>query len=269
MGPTWDETEEISADTPSFESTAAIDAPAWDDTIAEEDAVDAEPWLEMGPLKVQKNPMDVNWFGAAKKKFGDEFFSGDGKSQSMSVADNPLLTTSAVPQAAGGAAAAGLSKVGNFIRSGAERFATSPLPGQIASKTDLAGRVGSNVLGRVAAYSTPGAKYIQGVSDSMRGVQGAQKGVAWALDNTPEALGKFANILRQATQHSASGLATADFLMSQSNPEYQELKKNMFEGGSTPLKQSSLFPKEVRRGNEVATVSNEEEFMEARAEGFR
>jgi hypothetical protein len=151
----------------------------------------------------------------------------DGAERAKEVAGN--FATGAASQAAGLGVGAGLSKVGQFIKGGASRFATSPLPQQIAEKTDIAGKVGSNVLGRVGAYTVPGPlKYVQGASDSMRGVQAAQKGVAWALDHAPESLGKFVNVLKNAAaQGGASAVATTDFLLSQKNPEYQQMKKGL------------------------------------------
>lgn len=107
----------------------------------------------------------------------------------------------------GGAALSGLSKA---VPAAAEAFATSPLPAQ-------AGKL----LSKIPLTST--------LQSGANLVQGAQKGVAWALDHTPEALGKFAPVLQKAAERGgSSAVATTDFLLSQKNPEYQEIKKKIY-----------------------------------------
>ncbi len=148
----------------------------------------------------------------------------EGTDRALDVAGN--FGTGAASSAIGAGVGAGLGKVGQFIKGGAQRFATSPLPQRIAEKSDITGRLGGNVLGRVGAYGLPGPlKYMQGASDSMRAVQGAQKGIAWALDHAPQSLGKYYNVLKQAAQTGSTG--TVDFLLSQKDPHYQELKKKL------------------------------------------
>jgi hypothetical protein len=114
---------------------------------------------------------------------------------------------------------------GKALGAGAEKFATSPVFNKISDATNL----GGGAVGRVGSYSLPGVKYVQGVSDAAKGVSYLQKGVAYALDHAPESLGKYATVLKQAASQGPAAFATTDFLLSQKDPEYQKIKKNMHE----------------------------------------
>jgi hypothetical protein len=175
-----------------------------------------KPWAQAGPITVQKNPADVNWLGEAKKGLIDQFFTGDPNQRvnSLSVGSNPLFAMSGIPEATVEGAAQLTPKVTGFIKGGLERLATSPIPQRIA-----------NTVSGIAK----GVPFGGELSKPVQALPEAQKGVAWALDHAPQTLGKFAPILKNASKTGAAGVATADFLLSQKNPEYQELKKKMYE----------------------------------------
>lgn len=185
-----------------------------------------------------RNPLEVDWMGAIKDSFTpkDDVIGG-------TPFDNPLFA-SAVPGGVGAAVGKGAVNV-------AQKAATSPLPGKIADATNVAGKVksfignklsgpagamkgilpegvadfASGAAARAATYKTPLAP-IQAISDSARLVQGGQKGVAWMLDNAPQKLGKFAAPLKAAADRGGTALATTSFLLSQSDPEFQEIMKS-------------------------------------------
>jgi hypothetical protein len=236
MEPTWDETSEVS------------DAPSWDDTVAEEDVIEQipptepkGPWFEAGPLRIEKSPMDVDWVAAAKEKWNDP------NPYAAAGTENPLLWEAAAP-----AIASGISKVGGALKSGAEAFATSPVPQKISDATNVTGMaksyankvfdaissklpqavqttgdLASGLAGRKVAYSNPFTAIPQGISDTAKATQFAQKGTAWLLDNAPEKLGPFLQVLKNAAAESPAALATTDFLLSQKDAEYQKLKKKL------------------------------------------
>ncbi len=159
--------------------------------------------------------------------------------------DNPIFGNS-VP---GGVVSRAAGALGDVATSAATKFATSPLPGKISDATnvvshgknlaskfmssmpELPGKLGTardlvtGAIGRKFAYSNPVTGLAQGVSDAAKVTQKAQQGVAWILDNAPQKLGKFAPALQNAAQKGAGALATTDFILSQSNPEYQSMKK--------------------------------------------
>jgi hypothetical protein len=204
--------------------------------IAGEKPQDSGPWFEAGPVRIEKSPLDVDWVAAAKDKWNQP-----------NPNTNPLLA-----EAAAGPIAAGLSKVGSMALGGLERAATSPLPKAVADATNVTGKVKSfaaNALkvlpemspgtqkiadfisgaaGRNAAYSNPVTAVPQAISDSARVVQGGQKSLAWILDHTPEVLGKAGSALKTIAAQTPGGLSTADFIMSQTNPEYQSKKRKVF-----------------------------------------
>lgn len=199
-----------------------------------------KPWFEAGPLKIQKSPLDVDWFHAAGNEVTKEM-----DPSARAGTSNPFL------QMAGGEAAAGLvSKGVGAVKPLVEKFATSPLPSKIAEATNVVGKgkglaqkivtglgddlsptakkvfdAVSGVAGRKAAYSNPITAIPQGISDTARAVEGGQRTAAWLLDNAPHILGKFEPMLRQARQNGPAALATFNFLLQSKNPEYQSLLK--------------------------------------------
>lgn len=190
-----------------------------------------------------RNPLDVDWIGAIKHEFTKE-----PDPSAKAVLDNTLLS-SVTPAGATGLGATAAS-IGKRALGAVESFATSPIPEKIAAATDVVGKakgfaskvigglsehlspaaqrtanVMTEIAGRKAAYSNPLTAIPQAVSDTARVAKGAQKGVAWILDNAPQKLGKFAQPLRAAADRGGSALATTSFLLQQSDPEFQEAMK--------------------------------------------
>lgn len=226
-------------------------APEPEPVVSDENAVaSSEPWLEAGPVRIEKSPFDVNWLGAAKDSFSAPM------DPSAKAAVSGPLGYMAGSIAGGAATSKALGAVGSVAKGAAEKFATSPLPGKIADATNVVGKgkglvekftgmVGDNLsprtkqvmdyvsgaVGRKAAYSNPVTGVPQAISDTAKVAQGAQKGMAWLLDNAPEKLGKFASVAKEAL---ASGgpqaLATTEFILSQSSPEYQKIQKDVRTG---------------------------------------
>lgn len=187
-----------------------------------------------------RNPLEVDWLGAIK----NEFTKPLDPSAKAALA-NPM-TQMLAGEAAGPLIGAGARAVGNF----ATRLATSPIPKKIADATNMVGKVKgiasnlagefsesmgprskqvvdfiSGLAGRKAAYAIPGSNFAQGVSDTARGVEVAQKGLVWVLDNAPQKLGKYAGVLKKAAQAGPAAMATTNFLLQQSDPEYQRVLK--------------------------------------------
>lgn len=141
---------------------------------------------------------------------------------------------------------------GKGLVNAAERFATSPLPKKISDATNvvggtkgLLGKIGDAVgaklpdkaskaidlvtglLGRKGAYTNPLTGVPQGISDAAKGVQGAQKGVAWLLDNAPQTLGKYGARLQEAAKQGPGALAALDILMQKQDPQYMKLRQEV------------------------------------------
>lgn len=183
--------------------------------------------------------------------FPSEVSSAPRKPVEMTVADNPLLSWSgAGTTAAVGAASKSLPVMSHI----AQKFATHPGPAALEKATNVTGAVKglmgkasdlfqravpenlkpvadfvTGVAGRHAAYSNPVTGFSQGVSDVAKVTKGAQSVVAKLLDSAPARLGKFAPILQQAATRGGQALATTDFLLQQTDPEYQQVKKGLEE----------------------------------------
>jgi len=132
------------------------------------------------------------WAKDAKKHFIDQFFTGDPNKpvQSMTVSDNPLLADQVAPPLG-----KGLAKLGGLLRGGAEAFATSPNIVKVIEKlTPSSYLPGGMIGGRVGGYALPYVRSVQTAADAANlATRGAQKGAAWALDHTPQAVGTVAN----------------------------------------------------------------------------
>lgn len=235
---------EINPEEVVIEDEVAAPAPKLSEIDPAEIQPDDDPGFGKTADGSMRNPLDVDWIGAIKNEF----------TKPLDPSAKAALGNPAVMQLAGQAGAsaigAGLSKVTPVFKAISERFATSPLPSKISEATNVVGKgktiaekfvgsigeslpggakkamdVFSGVAGRKAAYSNPVTGVPQLISDSARAVSGAQKGVAWILDNAPDKLGKFAGILQKAKAAGPSAFATANFLLQSKNPEYQEILK--------------------------------------------
>lgn len=183
--PTWEETTELE--------------PSWDET-------EEAPFLQAGPLTIKRNPLDVDWLGAAGKEITKPL-----DPSAKAALENPLM--GAFSPAVGAGAAAAAARGAGMVREGAEALATSPIPEAVANATNvvgktkglaerLAGAIGdklpqgmkapldwaTEVAGRHAAYSNPVTGIPQGVSDAANLTSKAQKGLAWALDKVPQGM---------------------------------------------------------------------------------
>lgn len=141
----------------------------------------------------------------------------------------------------GSVASKGLGTVGKMIAPRAatalEAAATSPLPQRVAAAvtkripksletvTDAVNTYG----GRVASLSNPVTGFVQGAKDLEKGIPVVQKGLAWMLDNVPQKLGKLLPIVKEAAARGPAALATTEFLLGQSDPEFQAMKKEIEE----------------------------------------
>jgi len=177
-----------------------------DEPMAAHETGAKEPFFKMGPITVQNNPLDVDWFGAAKDEITKPMPAGE---------DNPLLSASIPAEGIPAAGIAARSLFGKFagkLGGAAESFATSPLPGKIQGATNITGQAkgllgklspalpenlkkyadtATGIAGRTAAYHSPLAP-VQAVSDIAKGVQGAQGLVAKGLDAVPAIASKLA-----------------------------------------------------------------------------
>ncbi len=73
----------------------------------------------------------------------------------------------------------------------------------------------------LAVTADAASKAVSGISNL------ESKSLSTVLRSNPAVFGKFANVLTQAAQRGDSSLATTDFLLSQDNPEYQQLKRKI------------------------------------------
>lgn len=143
-----------------------------------------------------------------------------------------------------------LAPAGNAVKTGLEEVATNPTLSKVAA-VNPAGRVvdaitkrlglplaeipgadttAGKIATRVAGNFVPGAQYVQKVSDAAAVVQ---KGAAIAVDTIDKIapmLGKYGPVLQQAAQRGSSSLATTNFLLQQTDPEYQEKLKAISAG---------------------------------------
>lgn len=140
-----------------------------------------------------------------------------------------------------------LQAVPAAIKSGAEGLATTPLFDKVANATNVVGKgrdfiskvtapimdqlspgvkkaadVATAVAGRFGAYKTPLAP-VQAVSDAASVASGAQKGLAWLMDNAPDKLGKFAPALKEAASRGSKALAATSFILQQREPEFVKI----------------------------------------------
>lgn len=261
----WRDTEQddeiqVAAETPAPEAPTTN---SWRDTVADEEpAPDAEPvmaapgvvpepggFYASGRYRVKDPLSPSEWVKSIKHEFTKPL------DPSAAAAVNGPLGYLAGQVAGNAATAKALGAVSGTVKTGMEKFATSPLPKKISDATNVVAKgkgfaskifdsigdemgpqakkvmdfIGS-VGGRKAAYSNPISGVPQAVSDASKVVQGAQKGAAWLLDNAPDKLGKFASVLSKAKAQGGTALATTEFLLSQKDPEYQEVMKLQREG---------------------------------------
>ena len=128
--------------------------------------------------------------------------------------------------ALGGLGGLAIKGVAKALPIAAERFATTPAINRVADAISPSTYMGGGGIGRAAGYVTPIVNKAQAAGDALKyGGQAAQKTVSWLLDNAPQKLGKFAPILQKASQ--TGGLATTEFLLSQTDPDFQALKKKL------------------------------------------
>lgn len=84
---------------------------------------------------------------------------------------------------------------------------------------------------RGARHLIPGVESVQKVADVAEfGPRVAQKTTEWILDHAPQKLGRFAPILKKASEAGAQSLATTEFILGQKEPEYQKIMKDMRDG---------------------------------------
>lgn len=194
---------------------------------------------------------------AAGKEIGDlskQYILGDAApstnplDQAIRVGTN--VAEGAAAEAVGPIATKAASALPNFMHAAV----TSPIPQKISDATNLtgqakgvigkaarlfaadlpegklktAGDVVTGLVGRHAAYHSPLAP-VQLISDAAMGVSKAQSVIAKLLDSTPEKLGKFAPVLKDAATRGANAVATTHFLLGQSDPEYQKIMKDLQE----------------------------------------
>lgn len=143
---------------------------------------------------------------------------------------NPLLGVFSPATAAGGAVA--VSKAGPKILSALESAATSPLPARAA-------HMGENVLSALLKRTgvSEGAarplKFLLGkavdvanpVGQAGRLTMGAQKAIAVALDKSPQLLGRFAPVLKEAAKQGSLPIAIE--ALANEEPEFQTILANI------------------------------------------
>lgn len=171
-----------------------------------------------------RSPLDVNWLSAAKNELTKK-----PDPSAKAFLSNPMI------QSLGGEAASPLlgaagKALSGVVGNAAEGIATSPTIPKVGKGIETVGNWIGSKIGPVG-YLMPGlvrnakiaGDVISGVGKSL---PAAQKGIGWILDNAPQTLEKFAPVLTKIKQASgAAGLATAHFLLQQSDPQYQEIMK--------------------------------------------
>ena len=116
----------------------------------------------------------------------------------------------------------------NIIKSPAAQAALKYLPIGKDIIDNKALQLGGQITGRVAAYSHPGTAAWQGISDVAKV---AQKSAQITLEHIIPRMGKFAPYLQSAAARGKAALAATDFVLQQTNPEYQAAKKQATEEG--------------------------------------
>jgi hypothetical protein len=90
----------------------------------------------------------------------------------------------------------------------------------------MGGAVG-NLAKRAAGHWVPGAHWAQKASDAAAVVQKGATIAVETIDKIAPKLGKYGPMLLEAASRGGSSLATTNFLLQQTDPEYQEIVKNL------------------------------------------
>jgi hypothetical protein len=158
--------------------------------------------------------------------------------------DNPLFEMSSAPaRAVAGVVAKGVQAVTNPVKDFITRL--SPMQhgpaggGGLANKAlDVSAQVGEKVnrvlsnsmTGRMARHVVPGAQKLADTAEMIPKVtRGAAGLTAAALEDLGPKLGKFEPILKSAAERGGSALGTADFILQQTEPEYQKIRRESFQ----------------------------------------
>lgn len=134
----------------------------------------------------------------------------------QSVATSPLPTTISNATNVVGGSKNLISKLSNTLGD------VEGLPTVLKNMLDFS----SGVAGRVGAYSNKFTGIPQAISDASKGVSYGQKALAYVLDKAPQ----YSKALEGAAKAGGNALGTTMFILSQKDPEFQKVMKDMREG---------------------------------------
>jgi len=152
-----------------------------------------------------------------------------GKEVLEDVATAPIGQKAA--ESAMGNTSAGLSKLnraGQFVNDKIDDAVSAILP-KTGDKTADAIIKGGAKLATKGSYLVPGLNKVQAAADAAQfGPKIAQKASELAvksIDTIIPRMGKFSAVLASAAQRGSSSLASTDYVLQQTNPEYREQRK--------------------------------------------